>query len=543
MIDSLMVKDLAELSSWNDLEKSASTFGNGAESHQQLETMKAAFTVQLDLMKELARVYNKSIQRLKSEHTAEEKFQGVKKKRLDDQRERARVAAAKEKAKGQGVSPQEKAASQAEAVVVSQEAKRQAAASKHLLKIDFGNCGHFAIRREHVNSDTVFFMSEPCIIEECGDLQSAVFDTDESKGFTALWLAFRGGFGKAAAKIADGRLGYGVKDPGGALAQRLLKLSSINGFTLDPPDKEVLGQQMHELVEKAMKPHFYRYKAGKPQAAGSDPRQLASLKAQFVGSRFIVASPIHLLAKYVARRSTAAAQEGEGDNVDDAFDPSRASYAECRALLLNLNTDLAKDMAEAGVSLFYALVEPNTILYMPAGFLIADLPSVDNMGLRISFFVMHEDSNSHAVKSMQALASMLAAGPLSETVDAALAAILARHLTPDRDEQPARGEQAGGEAIADEGAENAEDPEEASKDAAADPTSKAAVATSLAELAAEPPAELAAELAAEPVAGAELAAEPPASELASSEQEPTSVIAPMQLVKQERASKIPRTAD
>ena len=120
-----------------------------------------------------------------------------------------------------------------------------------------------------------------------------------------------------------------------AFAEHLQKLAGLNRGDLQPaPDLE---SDVHpgatEELNKTLTPHLFGYDAGRFHC-GCDPRQLASLKFQMHGDRFVAAMPFKPLLDHIVQEKVL----------------DRVSYSSIRNWLMhNLGDDLIKQLRRGKV--------------------------------------------------------------------------------------------------------------------------------------------------------------------------------------------------
>eukprot|EP00959_Pyramimonas_sp_CCMP1952_P304849 6380218-Pyramimonas_sp.AAC.1 len=317
-------------------------------------------------MKELCKTLRKSADRLKSEHEAEVKHaEGLKAKR-EKEEEKNRQVAAKALVK-QGAKPRadpQAMAKQAE-VVAQRSLEEKEAAEKTIMKIDFESMGHPPMTRydaDDKNLSVCINWNLPfvlCFSE--GTLESKVFEGGaETNQPKVLFNAFRAGFTKAAKKTANGRLAYTLPSSE-AINKNVTQLSFIAAIKKEVPKGMLLcGAD----VEKFTQAQLFGFSVG-VKNFGCEPRHLPTVKLQVGGRRFVVVAQFSKVAEYLGTNST---------------------YTACKDAFQKISAESADQMAKASVPFVHGFVGPDTMLYLPAGCIYAEIPcDANNFGIRMSF--------------------------------------------------------------------------------------------------------------------------------------------------------------
>lgn len=159
-------------------------------------------------------------------------------------------------------------------------------------------------------------------------------------------------------------------------------------------------------LKKAVAPHLYGYNPG-AQHVGCDARQLASIKLQMQGDRFLVCAPFKELSSYLAKQPD--------------FDGKPVTYTAVRNLMRDMNVDIARSLAACGIHLFYGNISANTMLFMPAGFVLCEATSQANIGVRLSFVGAFGTKFKVGAESLHAISATLAEGMLKDSMEGFLA--------------------------------------------------------------------------------------------------------------------------
>jgi hypothetical protein len=115
-----------------------------------------------------------------------------------------------------------------------------------------------------------------------------------------------------------------------------------------------------------------------------------------------------------------------------------------------MSNELANNLGKKGVPIVYGVVKPHLLLFMPAGYLVCEATSHVNLGLRLSFCASFGPRHSVPLQNLQAIAGVLSAGVLKDSMEGFLAKSLAAHAADANKEasgvvqgQAARGEDGG----------------------------------------------------------------------------------------------------
>jgi len=103
------------------------------------------------------------------------------------------------------------------------------------------------------------------------------------------------------------------------------------------------------------------------------------------------------------------------------------SHCKARAHIAGMNSQLADTLAKSSVPIAHGVVKPNTLLVMPAGYLVCEAASQVNLGIRFSFCASFGAKHTLPLHNLQAIADVLSAGALKDSLEAFLATRLAEH--------------------------------------------------------------------------------------------------------------------
>jgi hypothetical protein len=98
-----------------------------------------------------------------------------------------------------------------------------------------------------------------------------------------------------------------------------------------------------------------------------------------------------------------------------------------RAHLAGMSSQLDDTLAKNSVPIVHGVVKPNMLLVVPAGYLVCEAASQVNLGIRISFCASFGPKHTLPLQNLEAIAKVLSAGVLKDSMEAFLATALAEH--------------------------------------------------------------------------------------------------------------------
>jgi hypothetical protein len=101
--------------------------------------------------------------------------------------------------------------------------------------------------------------------------------------------------------------------------------------------------------------------------------------------------------------------------------------SKARKHLAGMTSELADALGQSGVPIVYGVVKPPMLLFMPAGYVVCEATSQANLGLRLSFCASFGPRHTVPLQNLQAIAGVLSAGVLKDSMEGFLATSLAAH--------------------------------------------------------------------------------------------------------------------